>query len=346
MGRVRATHAIRCVVGFAAHSGVPAAELLRAAELDPALLTDLDADLFHADELGLWAHAARLTGDRDFGLHLAEWLLGFPPEQFDVLAFAARSSDTLRDNYRRVARYLTVIHDGIYLSLEEEGDVARLVHGHRVEPAVPPRHPIEGQLALALLQGRRAIGESFAPRVVRFVHPRPADQREHQRIFRAPVEHGAPRNVVVFDRALLDRRQHHADRKLAAMVDRQLEALLAKVPDHQRVVPAVRSAMVDALPHGEPAIAAIARKLHMSPRSLQRRLRDEGTSFAASLSAVRHELALRYLHDRRIAIAEVGFLLGFVDVSSFYRAFRRWTGLTPAEHRRVAFARDDRSARS
>lgn len=74
----------------------------------------------------------------------------------------------------------------------------------------------------------------------------------------------------------------------------------------------------------------------MSPRSLQRRLREEGTTFAELLEELRRDLALRYLRDPRIGIAEVGFLLGFRDVTAFHRAFRRWMGTTPASYRRAA----------
>ena len=97
--------------------------------------------------------------------------------------------------------------------------------------------------------------------------------------------------------------------------------------------------MIDELPEREPGMAAVAGKLHMSPRSLQRRLHSEGTSFAELLSELRRDLALRYLRDQRIAIAEVGFLLGFLDVSAFHRAFKRWTGSTPAEYQRSIHAR-------
>lgn len=340
MVRVRVTNALRCVVGFAAKSGVPPPELFRAAALDPALLAAPDADLLHSEELGLWDQAARLTGDRDFGLHLAEWLVGFPKEHFDVLAFAARSCATLGDNYRRVARYIRLIHDGIYLALDDDDEpgLVRLVHGHYQEPREPPRHPVEGQLALALLQGRRAIGEEFSPRAVRFRHARPDRVSEHERIFRAPVHYDCPRNELVLDRTVLERPQRHADARLLAMVERQLESLLSDLPDNHRFLAVVERTIMEALPDGEPEIAAIAGKLHMSPRSLQRRLRSEGTSFAESLSALRHDHALRYLRDQRISIGEVGFLLGFLEMSSFYRAFKRWTGSTPAAYRRRALA--------
>jgi AraC-like DNA-binding protein len=327
---------MQCVFGFAAKAGVRADELLHAAQLGPALLAGADVELLHSQELRLWAEASRLTGDADFGLHLAEWVIATPAEHLDVLAFAARSCATLGDNFQCVGRYLRLVHDGIYLTLEEEQDVARLVHGHHREPPEPPRHPVEGQLAIALLQGRRAIGVEFVPRAVRFRHDRPAREREHARIFRAPVSYGCPRNELVLDRALLARPQRKADRRLLAMLDRQLDRQLATRPDGQGTRGEVRRRMLEELPGREPTVGAIASELHMSPRSLQRRLGDEGTTFAELLAELRHELALRHLQDQRLSIGEVAFLLGFVDVSSFHRAFKRWTGHTPAEYRRAA----------
>src|SRR5262249_6889965 len=146
--------------------------LLCAAGLDPAALADPDAYLPHARELRLWDEAVRLTGDQDLGLHLAEWVARFPLDHFDVLAFAVRSSPTLGEHYRLAVRYIRLIHEGIYLSLEEEGDVARLVHGHSPEQ-IGPRQPVEGMLALTVLHGRLAIGEDLTPRAVCFAHARP-----------------------------------------------------------------------------------------------------------------------------------------------------------------------------
>ena len=95
-------------------------------------------------------------------------------------------------------------------------------------------------------------------------------------------------------------------------------------------------AVLAGLPEREPVVATIAARLHMSARSLQRRLQSEGTSFAEVLSDLRRDMALRYLQDQRISIGEVAFLLGFLDVTAFHRAFKRWTGSTPAEYRRSA----------
>jgi len=335
---------ILTVVGFAASVGVSPSELLQAAGLDPQIFADPDAYLPHAQELRVWDEAVRMTGDQDFGVHLAEWVAGSPEDHFDVLAFAVRSSATLGEHYRLAGRYIRLIHEGIYLSLEQDGDVARLVHGHSPEQ-IGPRHPVEGMLALMYLMGRRTLGEDspprvadsvFTPQVVRFAHPRPPRVSEQERVFRAPVEYACPRNELVLARDLLARPQRHAELRLLALLDRQLGGLLSVLPESRRLRDEVRRCLMDELPEGKPVVAAVATKLHMSARSLQRGLQSEGTSFAEVLSDLRRDLALRYLEDRRISIHEVGFLLGFAEVSAFHRAFKRWTERTPAEYRRSA----------
>lgn len=311
--------------------------VLRGAGLDPSRSSEPGTALTHAEELRVWSEAARLTGDRDFGLHLAEWLAPRAGEVFDVLFFALRSCATLGDHYRRACRYGRLVHGAIQLSLEQDSKVARLVHAHRRAPAEPPRHPVEAFLALALLAGRQAIGE-LAPREVRFRHARPARVSEHERIFQSPVHFGCPRDELVLDVALLERPQRHAEPHLLALLDRQLDGLLSEQPEDERFLERLRRSMMDELPDREPTIAAIAATQRMSPRTLQRRLHVEGTTFAGLLSELRRDLALRYLRDPRIAIGEVGFLLGFRDVTAFHRAFKRWTGSTPANYQRSAEA--------
>jgi AraC-like DNA-binding protein len=323
------------IVGFAASVGVSPPVLLHAAGIDPMLLGDPDGYVPRAQETRLWDEAVRLTGDADFGVHLAEWVVRFPEDHFDVLAFAVRSSPTLGEHYRLAGRYIRLIHEGVYLSLEEEGEVARLVHGHIPEQSAP-RHPVEGMLALMLLMGRKTTGDDLVPQLVRFSHARPERVSEQERIFGAPVCYGCPRNELVLARGRLDRAQRHAELGLLAMLNRQLDRMLADLPQRHRFADMVKQHMMDELPEREPVVATVAAKLHMSPRSLQRRLQGEGTSFAAVLGELRRELALRYLGDRRLSIREVGFLLGFVDATAFHRAFKRWTETTPAEYRRTA----------
>lgn len=323
------------MIAFAMQLGVRPDELLRAVGIDPTQMGGSQVEVPHVAKMRLWDEAARLSGDSDFGLHLGEWVCQCPEEHFDALAFALRSCATLGDHYRRMERYVRLIHEGTYLTLEIEAGIARLAHG-LLDNTSAPRHPVECMLAMAVLQGRRAIGDDFAPREVRFAHAAPASISEQERVFRAPVRYACEHNELVLNAADLDQPQRHAETRLQTVLERQLEHLLAEMPADRSFSGRVKCHIANHLSDGEPAVRAIAGKLHMSPRTLQRRLNDDGTSFAKLLTDLRHELALRYLQEQRRTISEVTFLLGFLEVSAFHRAFKRWTGKTPAEYQRMA----------
>lgn len=322
---------VLALVGFAASLGVAPDALLRSAGLDP--LAASSAALSHGEVLRLWDAATRLSGDSDFGLHLAEWAVQNAEDQFDVLAFAMRSCATLGEQYARMGRYIRLLHKETFLKLEVAGDVARLVHGV-VDFHPSQRQASEGMLAILLLQGRRTIREDFAPRAVRFIHPRPSSTTEHERLFRAPVHFGCSRDELEFDRVLLDRPQIHAEPRLFVVLERQLESLLTRVPNGGTVTDLARRCVASGLLEGEPSLSLVATRLGMSARTFQRRLRDEGTSFGDVVANVRHEIALDRLRDPMVSIQEVAFLLGYSDASTFHRAFKRRTGKTPAEYRR------------
>ncbi len=335
MSRVSPSKVILAVVGFAAQAGVSPVELLRATGLHPATCADPDAFVPSRQERRLWEAAVCLTGDQNFGLHLAEWVCRSPEDHFDVLAYATRSCATLGEHYARMGLYIRLLHADAYHSLEVEGDVARLAQGFTHE-VTGQRQPMECAVALSFLQGRRSIGEEFAVREVCFAHPAPARVSEQERLFQAPVRYAAPRNELVFDSALLERPQRHAEPRLLGVLSRQLEELMSRLPETRSCSALVQRLMLDELPDREPTVRSVARLLRVSPRSLQRRLSEEGTSFNGLLDELRRDLALRYLEDRRLSIGEVGFLLGFSEVSAFHRAFKRWTGTTPTEQRRGA----------
>lgn len=333
VGEFQRAKSIPRLIAFAVHRGVRPDELLLAAGIDLARLGNPEAEVPHNAKLRLWDEAARLSGDPDFGLHLGEWVCQCPEEHFDVLAFAVRSCATLGDHYRRMERYVRLIHEGTFLTLEIEPDVVRLVHG-LIDDTSAPRQPVECMLTMAVLQGRRAIGDDFSPREVRFAHAAPAGMSEQERLFRAPVRYGCPRNELLLDPADLEQPQRQAETRLQAVLERQLEELLSKLPADRSFPSRVKGHIAEQLLDGEPTVQAIAAKLHMSPRTLQRRLNDEGTAFAKLLADLRRDMALRYLQDPGRTINEVAFLLGFLEIPAFYRAFKRWTGKTPAEYQR------------
>jgi AraC-like DNA-binding protein len=201
------------------------------------------------------------------------------------------------------------------------------------------RQRAEFSLALAVRLARQATDTSFAPVEVDFAHRPPESLVEHRQFFRARLQFGQPANRILIARADADRALRGKDPALVGVVRRRLDRLLAeRPPDGDSTSAAVRRLLLEALDLGEPAAAAVARELGMSPRTLNRRLRAEGTWFRGILDAVRGERATALLSDPSVGIGEIAFVLGYSEPTAFHRSFKRWTGQTPLAFRRAARA--------
>jgi len=310
--------------------GVDANVVLSCAGVDPTLMGDPDGRIPHALALAVWREAVRQSGDDAFGIHAAEQIR---PGAFDVLDYAARSSATLGDGLERLVRYHRILHDAAVVQLSVERDSARLTHTLPGDAAGLPRHTAEFIVAAWIVIARQATGLDFAPVEVSFRHPPPADFREHRRLFRAPIRFNRPVNGVVLRRALLDTPLVEADPGLCGVLERHIRELVDRMPRASALSDRVRELVASELSTGRASAATVARKLHMSRRTLQRQLGADGTTFRALFDTLRRDLAIRYLAERTIAIAEVAFLLGFSEASAFHRAFHRWYGTTPTAYR-------------
>jgi AraC-like DNA-binding protein len=182
--------------------------------------------------------------------------------------------------------------------------------------------------------GRQLTGVEWAPLAVHFQHPSPPDQTEYQRIFRAPVHFSQPENSLLVARAVLDLPNRRADPELCRYLQRHADTLLAQYARPATFVDQVRRHVLEGLRQQDVNVARLARQIGVSPRTMHRRLQEHGTSYQTLLDTVRYDLARSYLGERHLAIDEVAFLLGFAETSAFYRAFKRWTGMTPGEYRR------------
>jgi AraC-like DNA-binding protein len=328
--RVVSIRQIEVVLGMAVLRGVEAGPLLDAAGIALADLTDPDGRITHDQFEIVLLGAVRRTGDLDLGLHLGELMNHARlPEALHHALFA---SATLGDGYRRLTRFMGIIHGHAEIGLEVRGDVARLTHRLGIGSAEGLRHLGEWALSACFTRGRRCLGSRFSLREVAFAHEAPASTTEHERIFAAPVRFGQPVDALVFDHRFLDLSGASADPVLVRVLDAHLAQVAPPAPPPDFLL-AVRRRIGEGLKGQCPPIASVAARLHMSPRSLQRRLTDLGTSYQALVCDVRRELAVRHLSEGALGIAEIAFVLGFSDVSTFHRAFKRSTGETPASFR-------------
>ena len=303
--------------------------LLAAAGIDAATLEAPDARVPWGAVLSLIARAIDATGDANLGLHLAEHA---EPGSLDVHFYALLSSQTLGEGYQCLCRYQRLVHETTRVELTANDGHATLRH---VMPGgvAAPRQSAEFLLAIWVRGGRLATGTDWAPTEVRFAHPEPQDSRDHRRFFAAPVRFATGENALVMPAALLDTPCQRADPALLAVLDRYAADRLERAPATTGFADRARAALMEELRAGEPSAARLATRLRTSVRTLNRSFAAESLSYRKLLDHLRHEQACRHLADGRVAIAEIAFLLGFSELSAFYRAFKRWTGQTPAEFR-------------
>jgi AraC-like DNA-binding protein len=154
-----------------------------------------------------------------------------------------------------------------------------------------------------------------------------------ERHFGCPVLSGAPQNAIVFRAADAERPFVTRNAELLAMLAPQFEEELRQESKDENFLERVRIAIQQKLTGQRPTIEDIADALHVSARTMQRRLQEEGSSFQRILEEARHQLARHYLNNSVLELNEAAYLLGYNDSNSFVRAFRSWEGIPPARWR-------------
>jgi len=162
---------------------------------------------------------------------------------------------------------------------------------------------------------------------------RPDDAERQETWFGCPVAWGGAEWEVAFEAELLDRALPLANPQLSSYLARRANALHAALPSDTGDAGRVRQEVAFRLAHGEPTVVDVARRLAMSPRTLHRRLREESTTFSDIVESLRRERAESLLADGAMSASQVAVLLGYAEPAAFFRAFRRWTGMTPSAWR-------------
>jgi AraC-like DNA-binding protein len=201
-----------------------------------------------------------------------------------------------------------------------------------------PAPPIFVEYTFAALTSRMRVRTrpGMALKRVEFRRPPPRDRAPFETLFLAPVSFDRSGDWLCFSDEEWAAPTERGDESLARLMEEHARILAERLPGpRMRIVSDVRQAILEALPEN-PSADEVARSLHLSTRTLQRKLAGAGASFSEVSEGVRSELAKEYLSDRGVRISEVAFLLGFSEQSSFNRAFRRWTGQPPRRWRENA----------
>jgi len=276
----------------------------------------------HGPAFGLRAGAARTV--RDAGL----------------IGYLMQHSATLRDALGRLARFGRIMGDHNHIEIDETGSGATIVFdGHPVLEAIYELTELD--VAWVVGGVRKMTSADVTPLEVRFPFTDPAHVAELRAFFRCPLQFMAPHVAIVLKRGDLDLPVAASDPTLAGYLDRLAEDAVKALGEDDTTTGRLRQVLWSRLTDGAPTLATAAAAMAVSERTLQRRLSDEGTTFAGALSQLRQDLAVRLLEDRTLAVYEVSFLLGYAEPTAFHRAFRRWRGMSPRQFREQAGARSE-----
>ena len=316
-----------------ARLGLDTEQILQSARLDRATVQDPDARIPIEQSEALWKKAYELSGDPNLALHAIEVL---PFGAYKVIDLIATCAPTIGEALAKVSDYFPIIHGFVRLPYTFGDGFVTFAAEAPSRPSTITRPYAEYVLAAVFLRARIATNRNFPLMRIEFRHPRPADIREHERIFECPVVFDAAACQMVIARDVWDTPRTGSDAALFSVLDTHARMLIDQRPGIDDTVGRVRRAIETELSGGDPKLESIAKQLAMSPRTLQRRLRDQGVIFNDVLDGMRMRAAKSYLAQRDIAGSEVAYLLGFTEQSSFNRAFKRWSGQTPTEYRRGA----------
>jgi len=278
-----------------------------------------------ADEL------AALTGDEHLGLSVAQ---AVPKGSYGLAEFVIRTVTTVREAFLQTVRFNTLLSQGLVFTFEESEEEGALSLHEPGRPGVMGRQAMECIVGMVW-----ATLQDMAPGVTVarawFPHAAPASLAPHTVHFGpgAQLEFGQTTAGFAVPASQLGLTTATCDPALNRFLREQAEAALASRPKTNDLVDQLRHLIEQTLKEGEPNVERLARRLHLSARTLQRRLTEHKTSFQQVLDDVRYDLAVSYLKDDRLEVEQVAYLLGYGELRAFDRAFKRWSGLTPKEWR-------------
>lgn len=274
--------------------------------------------------------ATRLSGDEAFGIRSASV---YSSSQLGALGYAWQASLTLRKACARLERFIRVLNNKASIRVDDV-DYCMVVTIQLDLPSESLAVRDDSALATITRMCRLVSGDHFRLQAVNFKHATPRDIKPYFEYFACPLNFDQPDNQLLIPLSMADEVLVGANSELALLNDQVVTRRLALM-DRNDIVARVQSALMEQLPRGNVSDDSVADALHMSVRTMHRKLAEVNQNFRNILVEMRRELAEHYILDNSLTLTEISLLLGFSEPSSFSRAFKSWTGSAPSEVRQA-----------
>ena len=308
--------------------GIDSDEVLVDAGIDPRLCGDPDNLITYATRDRLFQLCVARSNCQHFGLLVGQRM---NLSALGLVGLLTKTSSNVGAALRSLIEFLEVHSQGAMMTLRIDDDLALLTYDTFQPGLVSTDQTGDGAVAMMLNVMRSLCGKDFRPVEASFAHRRPANIEPYRKCFKVPLYFDAEHYALVFSRDWLSFRPPGADGELNKLLKKQLDA--RKSEGRLEFADQVRKVLRSALIAGYHSEAKIAELFSIQSHTLSRRLEASGTSFHELVDECRFEISREMLRNTSLSVAEIADSLGYTRASSFIRAFRRWSGVTPGQWR-------------
>lgn len=318
---------------FLEKRGIVGREFCARIGIDPALLEHPD-NRIPLDVLErIFAQAYEATRDCHFGLHFGAQIEKGPS---NILNYMMMNCGTIEEALKTYCSFEAIQDDISQTDYRCEGGLCSVASLVRDGSSLFKVQYLESKFTSMVHYAKRLTGRDLSLCKVHFTHTPDWDTAEYERIFRCPVRFGREQNLIILPCSDLKIRIRDPNRELREIFEKHAREMLKKLFHADSYAVRVGRIIVQDIPGSIPRIEEVASRLGMSVRTLQLKLKEEGSSYRAILDSVRMDMAMNLLRDQSMAITEIAFLLGFSEPSVFHRTFKKWTKTTPRMFRSSA----------
>ncbi len=319
---------VKAMLDSAVHNGCNAEDLLNGAGISQELLTTNKARVPAQNYSQLSQQIIELLQDETHGF------LSSPmrPGTFAMMCYASIHCPTLGQFLQRGLEFYHIVNDSLKLEITTEDDLT----SYKLNPITETKDP-NHVMTISLLGiihrlSSWLVGKNVNLHSVSFAHSRPEHANNYNLLFKAPILFDQPENCICFSSSYMDMSNTQTEQSLEEFLS--IPSLnLMTIPDyHNSLVEKIRLMIKKDVETHFPDLELIAEKLELSSATLRRRLRTEGTSYQIIKDDIRRDTAIYHLSKGAISIEQVAEKVGFTEATSFYRAFKRWTGVTPRDY--------------
>lgn len=317
-------------VGALSQSRLDAAKVMLSSGITESMLKNAAGSLPMSRWLELLETASVVTGIDDLAIRLSSL---FHPKQLDAWGYVVLNSPTVGEGLRNMARYSRVFGDSMYAGVRTTSKGLVIEYLMEGLPEVPKRQDAEISAVMALNSVRIMTGARINPLEVHFEHAPPKKLTAYRAFFGAPILFGQSLNRMFFSHEVASRRVQGSDPALLEILKQHLDQSLSAKPQVDELEAAIEVIVRGSGSAQDTSLPSVASKLNINSRTLQRRLRDRGTSFGEIVNKIRNERAKQLLKETDMQVKEIAYSAGFANPAAFAKAFRSWNKMSPNEFR-------------